>query len=84
MKLNEDPKLPFVEVWWDDASATNEWDEGDLKDDGLLVLTKGFLIKETKTAYYVTHTVSRDTDGSLQWNSRIRIPKGMIKSYKVL
>ena len=73
----------FVEILWDDADADNSWDN-EIDDEENLVHTVGFLIKETKTAYYVAHTVYIDANHKLNWNSRIRIPKGMIRSYKII
>jgi hypothetical protein len=87
MMFTKEIPVPFVELIWDDAEADNEWKyETDEEEDELsaLVHTVGFLVKETKTAYYISHTVSTDGEGTLHWNSRIRIPKGMIRSYKVL
>lgn len=74
---------PLVDILWDDADATAAWTT-EIDEEESLVHTVGFLIKETKTAYYVSHTVYNDEEGTLTWNGRIRIPKGMIRSYEVI
>ena len=74
---------PLVDILWDDADATAEW-TAEIDEEEQLVHTVGFLIKETKTAYYVSHTVYLDEHEQLTWNGRIRIPKGMVRSYTVL
>ena len=82
--LTEIPPVSLVEIVWEDAAAEAEWktEEEDTEED--LCTTVGFLVKETKTAYYVSHTISTDNEGTLHWNSRIRIPRGMVRTYKVL
>jgi len=78
----------LLEITWDDAETDSNWDNeaeteiDDSKD--ALVLTVGFLVKETKTAYYISHTISTDEQGDLHWNGRIRIPKPMVKKLKIL
>ena len=73
---------PLVEVWWDDATGcTQGWiDNKDLKIEPTIVLTVGFLIKETEE--YVI--VASDIDHQKQHNGRTQIPKGMVKVMKVL
>lgn len=81
--LARETPVPFVEILWDDADADHGWtDEVDEQEE--LVHTVGFLVKETKTAYYISHTTYTDEEGKLNWNGRIRIPKGMIRHYAVL
>jgi hypothetical protein len=81
--LTREIPVPLVEILWDDADATNEW-EAEIDDVEELVHTVGFLVKESKTSYYISHSVFLADDGTLNWNSKIRIPKGMARSYKIL
>lgn len=81
--FNKELIAPLVEILWDDADAKAEWDT-QIDEEESLVHTVGFLIKETKTAYYVSHTVYHDEEGTLTWNGRIRIPKGMVRVYEVV
>ena len=73
-------KHPLVEVLWIDAETTHGWEESKEAD---IILpeatTVGFLIRETEDAYLIASTYS-DTSS----NGRIKIPKGMAKSYKVI
>jgi hypothetical protein len=74
-------KFPLVEVWWDDATGlkagwTQELDEIEFA----LVLSVGFLIKETEGHIIIAQDI--DSDGA--HNSRSQIPSGMIKKMKVL
>jgi hypothetical protein len=79
--------VPYLEVLWDDAENDPSWDtelETDHKDTLRLVLTVGFLVKETASAIYISHSLSPASDGMLHWNGCLRIPKGMIKQQKQL
>jgi len=82
MLVREIP-APLVDILWDDADATNEW-ENEVNEEEALVHTVGFLVKENKASYYISHTCYTDDEGTLHWNSKIRIPKGMVKFFKVL
>lgn len=85
--LSNPVPVPLVEVVWDDAENDPSWDtelETNREDELRLVLTVGFLIKETPSAIYVTSTISPASDGVLHWNGRIRIPRGMLKKVTVL
>jgi hypothetical protein len=74
--------VPLVSIVWDDADAHAEW-ENELEETEDYVHSVGFLIKETKSAYSIAHSVYMDGD-KLTWNGRFRIPKGMCKSFTVL
>jgi len=83
--LTKEIPVPLVSILWDDADATNEWtNEIPEEDDGDLVHTIGFLVKTTKQSYYIAHTVYLDENDQLTFNGRLRIPKGMVRSYDVL
>ena len=73
-------KHPLVEIIWVDAETTHGWEESNEADITLpLATTVGFLIRETDDGYLVASTYS-DTSS----NARIKIPKGMCKTYKVI
>jgi hypothetical protein len=85
--LSRPVPVNLVEVVWLDAEASASWEtelESGTSEDTALVLTVGFLVKETKAFYYISGTVSRDEDGVLHWNGRLRIPRAMVKKLKVL
>ena len=88
MILKKAVPADLVEVIWLDAETDSEWDNtAQTKEDDLhtaLCITVGFIVKETKTFLYISHTVSTDKDGDLHWNGRIRIPHGMVKSKRIL
>lgn len=73
-------RYDVVEVIWDDAETLETgWDLSpkDLKE--ALVMTIGFLIKETRKHIVITST----TDG-ININGGIQIPKKMILSRKII
>ena len=74
--------FPLVEVWWDDATGCAQgWiDDRDLKIEPTIVLTVGFLIKDTEE--YII--IASDIDNQKMHNGRTQIPKGMVKVMKVL
>lgn len=77
------PKQPYpmVEVWWDDASGLRHGWELDLeKIEMQMVLSVGFIVKETDDHLILAQDV--DSDG--QHNGRSQIPKSMIKRITVL
>ena len=71
----------LIEVHWEDAMTTHGWEEeAEIESEPPIVVTVGFLIKETEKAYVVASTVGGDQTS----NSRIIIPKGMVKFSKLL
>jgi len=76
--------VPFVEVVWDDAETFCGWDVAPEKLKARLVLTCGFLVKETEDHLLIANTISPDDEGNLHNNSRIQIPTNMVKHYKVI
>lgn len=73
--------FPMVEVVWNDASAlTDGWTKDIEKDEPALALSVGFLIRETKEHI----VIAQDVDAEGHHNGRSQIPKGMVKSLKVL
>jgi len=70
---------PIVEVIWDDAETDTGWDEVPKKLQEKYAMTVGFKIKETRK-----HLVVCSTHDKNMTNGRIQIPKGMVKSVKVL
>ena len=83
MKLGIELLAPIVEVIWDDADTTASW-ETVIDEKEELVHTIGFLVKETKNSYYIAHSVYMSEDNDLTFNGRVRIPKGMAKSFTIL
>jgi len=73
-------RLPLVEVIWDDAAADGSWEEAEALPDGPeKVTTVGFLAKETDGYLWIA-----STDDGYHTNARMKIPKGMVISRKVL
>ena len=72
----------MVEVVWNDASElTSGWSaEIEEKDEPALALSVGFLIRDTKEHI----VIAQDTDPAGHHNGRSQIPRGMVKSLKVL
>jgi hypothetical protein len=79
-------KRPFqgfdmVEVIWNDASElTSGWTDEIEKDEPALALSVGFLVRETKEHIII----AQDIDQQGHHNGRSQIPRGMVKSLKVL
>ena len=82
MKLKRPAQLyDLVEVWWDDASALKHgWEEKDADLKPQMVLSVGFLIKETDDHILI----AQDIDPQGMHNGRTQIPRGMVKNIKVL
>ena len=73
-------RLPLVEIVWDDAAADGSWEESDSLADGPdKVITVGFLAKETERYLWIA-----STDDGYHTNARMKIPKGMVMSRRVL
>lgn len=71
----------MVEVVWNDAAAlTDGWTAEIEKDEPQLALSVGFLIRDTKEHIII----AQDLDAAGHHNGRSQIPKGMVKSMKVL
>ena len=72
---------PLVKVKWFDAETNSGWESKNEKKPTVpLITTVGFLIVKTKKLVLIASTVSKD----LCHNSRIKIPRGMVKSLTVL
>lgn len=72
---------PMVEVVWDDAAELVSGWSDDIENDGpQLVISVGFLIKETKEHI----VIAQDIDEHGHHNGRSRIPRGMVKKMKIL
>lgn len=71
---------PLVEVWWDDASPLDGgWDDK-IEHAVEMVMSVGFLLEKTKTRI----VLAMDIDKDAFHNGRAQIPRGMVKSLKVL
>lgn len=72
---------PLVKLEWIDAETDHGWESADEKNPTVpLVTTVGFLIKDTEELVSIASTVGDDRSH----NSRINIPKGMVKTMTVL
>lgn len=73
-------KYPIVLIEWEDADTDHGWEELEDSDfSPTLASTVGFLIKEDDAAVSIASTYSGSST-----NNRMRIPKGMIKTMKVI
>lgn len=74
-------KFPLVEVIWDDATElTQGWTDKLEETEPALALSVGFLIKATKQHI----VIALDLDQHGYHNGRSQIPRGMVKTMKVL
>ena len=72
-------KLDLVIVEWVDAHTGHGWERDDEADgEGSIVYTVGFLVRSTRQAV----TVASTTDRKGSNNSRITIPRGMVKAIR--
>lgn len=72
-------KYPLIEVIWDDASTDNGWEAPPDELIPELVITVGFLVRETDSHLLIANSYDPN-----HTNGRIQIPKGMVTSRKVL
>ena len=71
---------PVIVIEWIDAETGHGWEEDNEVDVVLPIATTiGFLLKETEDAFIVASTVSGTSS-----NSRIKVPKGMVKSSRLI
>lgn len=72
---------PMVEVVWDDATELKPgWDDELEEITPALALSVGFLISDTKDHI----VIAQDIDEQGHHNGRSQIPRGMVKTIKVL
>jgi len=78
---NHKPKRPIVLVTWDDAATLDlGWSKENPVPEPHIMFSVGFLLTETND-----HIVlAMDTDIGLGHNGQGQIPKGMIRSMKIL
>jgi hypothetical protein len=70
----------MVEIWWDDAAAQeNAWSRT-VTVEPAIVLSVGFLVLVDKS--YIV--IAQDCDAEGGHNGRTQIPRGMVKTLKVL
>lgn len=73
-------KFDVVEVIWDDASAHKpEWTDT-VEVEPALVISVGFLVFCNRSHI----VIAQDLDADGEHNGRTQIPRGMVKSLKVL
>lgn len=74
-------KFDLIECVWDDASElTAGWTDEIDKSEPQLALSVGFLISDTKDHV----VIAMDLDEQGHHNGRSQIPRGMVKTIKVL
>ena len=80
------PKYPLVCVEWDDAYVTTQWvDPEELEETHAWTLTVGWLLSDTSTQLVLTAAIaSPDSDVSNHMAARITLPRGMVRSIRVL
>lgn len=73
--------LDLVEIIWEDASEAEQgWRKDIEHDEPALALSVGFLVKKTKDRIYI----AQDLDADGHHNGRGQIPRGMVRSIRVL
>lgn len=73
----------LVEVVWNDAATTHGWEsDSEIDTENDPMITVGFLIRKTPEMLIVASSIDKDT-GTMS-NGRIKIPIGMVQSYKVI
>jgi len=72
---------PLIECIWDDAAGLKHgWTAKEEKIEPYIVLSVGFLIRETEDHILI----AQDVDGEGGHNGRSQIPRGMLKHMRVL
>jgi hypothetical protein len=83
-----DNPFPYEYGQWDwlDAETVTGWENAkNILPSDELVCTRGWLIKKTKTSYIVGASICHSkVDQDYQFNTRIQIPKSMVKKYTML
>lgn len=74
---------PIVECVWIDIVGDCDW-VADPEHQTDLCLTMGFLVKETDDTYIIASTISNDHNGVPHSIARMQIPKGIVKSLRML
>lgn len=77
----------FVEVIWDDAKCETGWmPENEMEEPGEeIAYSVGWLVQKTKKHLVIGASISlNEDDGVYHFNNRQQIPRGMVKSIKVL
>lgn len=77
-KAGKIPFNTFLEVHWNDAVSNDGWVELSEDTEPQLVITRGWLVKET--AHYITLAASVYPDNTSTVGSTQTIPNGMIVS----
>jgi len=73
----------LVEIVWFDAATTHGWEsDAEVDDSNDPMITVGFLIRKTDDMLIVASSIDYDT-GAMS-NGRIKIPLGMVQSYKTI
>lgn len=71
----------LYEVWWDDAAGLRHgWMDRTEKPTAQMVLSVGFLIVDESEHIII----AQDVDGSGAHNGRTQIPRGMLKTMRLL
>lgn len=80
------PKYPLVLVEWQDAHVTTQWvDPEDLQEEHAWTLCVGWLLSETPSQIVLSAaSASPDSDISNHMAARITLPRGMVRSIRML
>lgn len=77
-------KYPLVEIVWVDAETEHGWEDINEASNLPLATTIGFLIKDQVDIHGHEMYLIASTYSDVQTNGRFKIPKGMVKEFKVL
>lgn len=75
-------QLPFMEIEWLDASSEDGWIDKDTDLSPPVMLTRGWLYRETDTYVVLINSMSKDEEGQVGGSNTI--PKGMIVATRKL
>lgn len=74
----------FVEIVWLDASGDTGWKaESEIIEKHTVITSLAFLIRKTKAHYLIGASIGCE-DGEHYFGDRNHIPRGMVKSIRVL
>ena len=76
-------KFKYVEVQWDDARSTAEWTDLDALPKVCRVVTRGWLVQETKAQVVIAGTLQLDGDDE-DVGELVAIPAGTVKKMRRL
>ena len=86
MDLTKAYPFDFVEIEWRDASGDTGWKNlSEIKEEHTLVTSYGFLLRKTRHHYLIGSSLYfDDEEDEYAFGDRNHIPRGMVKSFRVL